>query len=493
MENLQEQTAFPWNIFFGSYKKKYFVERDEGVLIVPNITYDHQREIRTEEECLFKLKQEVLEANGRSDVGAVCMICCEGSKEGKFLFPTCREAHHLFVCLDCLKKEEERGTERIVCPYDRMDRFAMVEYKRILSERQEEFLNQLTVQPTTNTPSVFLLTTTNIPDNPTLLTEQTTVSLENIAVSEDFFFVLLSKTKVRIGENFSLFGDKDGEDCIAEHGMARNTPVLLKKKQNELITPLFLENIDNIPPNSIGCTFGKFLVNISTRFLTKLRISEVSDFEYLIIEMEKEEHLREILAMEDKSFFIGERRAISLRGYAVNILPKLAFHENNEIEFLILEIEKEEHFRGIPDMKNESIFVAKPRTISLDGYAVGMLPKINFREDNKTKSIFMEAGQEECIIPILGMENESIFVVKTETITLKNYAVSILPKLNFHEDNETGILFLFADLREHVRLILDMGDRSIFVGKAGVIFSEKYAINTLSKLIFHKDTKLCCG
>ncbi|OIR57326.1 MAG: uncharacterized protein A8A55_1913 [Amphiamblys sp. WSBS2006] len=497
MENLQEQTAVMQDISFARYKNKYFVERNEGLLIIPNVAYEHPEEVKAIQESLFKLKQEVLEASGRTDADAQCMICCEGSKEGKILFPTCREPHHLFVCLDCLKKEDGRGTERIVCPHDREDPFAMTEYRRIVSEQREafrnqreEFLSRMATQPTTHTPSVFSMKTTTIPDEKTFLTEQTTVSLENVAISEGLFFVLLSKTKVRVGDNFSLFGNKNGEDCIKEHGMERYTSVFLKKEQSEPITPLFLENINNIPSNSIGCTLGIPLFNISTRLLTKLIISERCLCESLSLEMEKEEHLREILAMENKSFFIGKRIIIKLKGYAHNILPKLAFHKDNEIGRLSLEMKKEEHLGGILAMEDESFFVLKPKTIILGGYAVNILPKINFRENRETHHLELEADQEEHVTTILGVEDESFFVVKMETITLRNYAVAILPKLSFREDKEMDGLYLSADLEEHATTILGMDGGSIFVGKTKKILFEKYATNILPKLAFHEDNEM---
>ncbi|OIR57324.1 MAG: uncharacterized protein A8A55_1915, partial [Amphiamblys sp. WSBS2006] len=169
MENFREQTVFLQRTPLGRYN---FVERAEGFLIIPNTPHESQEEVRAREESLFRLKQEVLEASGRTDADAVCMICRDDNSDGAFLFPICREAHY-FACLGCLKKEAERGTGEIVCPHDREDPFAMTEYKRIYFELREAFLNRLTAQLTTHTPSEFLPTTTNIPNRPTLLTKKT--------------------------------------------------------------------------------------------------------------------------------------------------------------------------------------------------------------------------------------------------------------------------------------------------------------------------------
>ncbi|OIR56742.1 MAG: uncharacterized protein A8A55_2507 [Amphiamblys sp. WSBS2006] len=492
MENLQEQTSFLQNTFFARYKNKYFVEINDGLLIVPKIAYEHPEEVKAREQSLFKLKQRLLEASGRSDAGAVCMICSEGSTEEVFLFPTSREANH-FVCLDCLKKEAEGETKMILYPDDREDPFAVTEYRRICFEHREEwkrFLKELVAQPP-HIPDEFSLTTT-IPNKKTLLTEQTTVSLENIAISATLFFVLLSKTKVRVGENLSLFGEEDGEDCIEEHDTTRNTPVLLRKnKTNQFNPSLFLENISNIPSKSIACTYGIHLVDISTRLLSKLKTGECGRCNYLSLEMEKEEHLEEILPMEDRSIFVGEIILLFLMNYAVSILSKLAFHEDNEMAYMTLEADREDHIRPILDMENRSIFVEKIKErIIIRNYAVTILPKLRFHEDNETYKLFLFADQENHIRPILAMEDRSIFIGKIRKTILGNYAVSILSKLGFHEDNEMASLSLFARQEDHIRPILAMENRSIVIGKVeGIIRLEKYAVTILPKLRFHEDNE----
>ncbi|OIR56324.1 MAG: uncharacterized protein A8A55_2930 [Amphiamblys sp. WSBS2006] len=355
---------------------------------------------------------------------------------------------------------------------------------------REAFLNRLTAQLTTHTPSEFLLATTNIPNRPTLLTKKTTVSLENIAVSEALFSVLLSKTKVRVGENFSLFGHSNVEDCIKEHGVERKPPVLLKKIQNELITPLFLENIGSIPPNSIGCALGSSSCWFSVLFLSKLRIGEDSNIIGLSLEEENEKHTREILNMEDGSISVGNPEEIGLYTYAVNILPKLAFHEDNKTLSLVLSAAGEEHITAILGTENGSIFVGNPEKIKLYKCAVNILHKLKFHEDNKTLSLVLYAAREEHITAILGTENESIFVGNPKEIILNYYAVNILSKLALHSDNRTLSLVLYAAREEHITAILGTENGSIFVGKPKEIILEDYAVNILPKLKFHNESDL---
>ncbi|OIR56101.1 MAG: uncharacterized protein A8A55_3153 [Amphiamblys sp. WSBS2006] len=77
---------------------------------------------------------------------------------------------------------------------------------------------------------------------------------------------------VTVEEGFSITEYVDNEDCIREHGMARNRPFCLERRW--AVSPLVLENIERMPPSSIGCSLEVFdlsdtwLINI----LPKLRV-----------------------------------------------------------------------------------------------------------------------------------------------------------------------------------------------------------------------------
>ncbi|OIR57380.1 MAG: uncharacterized protein A8A55_1860 [Amphiamblys sp. WSBS2006] len=488
METPREQTAFPPTIM--SFRNHDFVEINKGLLIVPNIAYEHQGEVRAIQESLFRLKQEVLVASGRSDVGAMCIACEDNNSDGVFLFPICREAHH-FVCLGCLKDEAERGTERIVCPYDREDPFAMTEYRRIISERreafrnqQEELLNHLAVQ-LPHAPSDFLLSTTNIPDNPSLLTEKTTVSLENIAISEFFFFVLLSKTKVRVGENLSLFGDNNGEDCIAEHGMARTdepccidtTNVFWMKKP----TPLFLENINSIPLNSIVCTLGYHLwckdgfVNI----LLKLRIGENSKTKFICLHAAEKRYITEILEQEN-NLFLGKTEEMELHEYAVLVFLKLSEATKNSILFLRITVTRA--FSGLGELSERIIPLCAANDLYLTGYALDLLPEPTTREN-----VFLKAETKHEIAGMLTSDRR-IEIGTTTNISLENYAVNILPKLKMNEGIKS--LLLKVDREDYVKEILETADNSIEIGRIESITLYDQCIDILPKLKIGRNNEM---
>ncbi|OIR55689.1 MAG: uncharacterized protein A8A55_3565, partial [Amphiamblys sp. WSBS2006] len=157
-------------------------------------------------------------------------------------------------------------------------------------------------------------------------TEQTTVTLKNIAISVKLFFVLLEKTRVTVGENFSITGHNDNEDCIREHGMMGETPVCLVR--SVAVSSLALENIERMPPNSIGCSLRRFdLVNTGLiNILPKLRIHEDSEVEMLSLTASEEAHVAAVLAQE-KPFCVGRVKDMDLKEYAVGVITKMSLKD----------------------------------------------------------------------------------------------------------------------------------------------------------------------
>ncbi|OIR57323.1 MAG: uncharacterized protein A8A55_1914 [Amphiamblys sp. WSBS2006] len=196
--------------------------------------------------------------------------------------------------------------------------------------------------------------------------------------------------------------------------------------------------------------------------------------------------------MEDGSIFVGKAGEIILGDYAVNILPKLRFHEDNELLRLTLYADQEKYVTTILRMEDGSFFVGKAKEIVLENYAVNILPKLKFHEYNELLRLILSADLREHLGPILGTENGSISARNPKAIALRDYTVNILPKLRFHEDNELLRLILSADQEEHITTISDMDDGSIFVGKKMRIFLDKYAVNILPKLRFHERNELLC-
>ncbi|OIR55609.1 MAG: uncharacterized protein A8A55_3645, partial [Amphiamblys sp. WSBS2006] len=118
------------------------------------------------------------------------------------LLPLCKAAHLSSVCLECLDRGTEEEREKMLCRYcGKEDTFAIDTYRKITEEiaredaaspekeaglTEEEVLGILKPY----TPDCFELAET-LPGEETLLTEKTTVTLENIEISSQLFFILL--------------------------------------------------------------------------------------------------------------------------------------------------------------------------------------------------------------------------------------------------------------------------------------------------------------
>ncbi|OIR55580.1 MAG: uncharacterized protein A8A55_3674, partial [Amphiamblys sp. WSBS2006] len=98
-------------------------------------------------------------------------------------------------------------------------------------------------------------------------------------------------------------------------------------------------------------------------------------------------------------------------------------------------------------------------------HAVEILPKLRLHCDNETEVLDLNADQAEQVADFLGMEDNSIWVGKVEKLLLKKHAVQILPKLGLHGGNEMEVLDLYVDSSEYITEILKTENRSIWLGK----------------------------
>ncbi|OIR56830.1 MAG: uncharacterized protein A8A55_2418 [Amphiamblys sp. WSBS2006] len=131
--------------------------------------------------------------NQKSEDGESCTFCGEENTDC-LLCPFCKAATHpFFVCLECLDEGTEKERGKMRCPYCKGDTFAIDMYKEIAEEiaredaRFAEEEARLTEEEVLGilkpyTPDCFELAET-LPGEATPLTEKTTVTLENIAIS----------------------------------------------------------------------------------------------------------------------------------------------------------------------------------------------------------------------------------------------------------------------------------------------------------------------
>ncbi|OIR56880.1 MAG: uncharacterized protein A8A55_2369, partial [Amphiamblys sp. WSBS2006] len=229
-------------------------------------------------------------------------------------------------------------------------------------------------------------------------------------------------------------------------------------------TPIEIHKTEN---NSIWVGRVKWLKldEYAVEILPKLRIHEENVMEFLELLTRHPGNITEILKEENNSIWVGRVKVLCPQYYAVQILPKLRIHGENEMEELVLDADKPEHITEILKEENGSIWVGKVEMLGLFGYAVEILPKLRIHGENVMEEFGLWTQYPENIAEILRMKNNSIWIGKVKKLELYNYAIEILPKLGIHEENVMEELELDAYWAECIVEILKMENKSIWVGK----------------------------
>ncbi|OIR58942.1 MAG: uncharacterized protein A8A55_0279 [Amphiamblys sp. WSBS2006] len=224
----------------------------------------------------------------------------------------------------------------------------------------------------------------------------------------------------------------------------------------------------------------------AVEILPKLRIHRENVMEELVLDAYNPQHIAEVLKAENSSIWVGRVKRLKIEHYAVGILAKLRFHEENVIEELGLDAETK-HLTEILKAETSRIWVGKVKRLVLDGYAVGILPRLSFHKENEMKELGLWIRYPEHITEILKAENNSIWVGKIKNLSLRHHAVEILSKLRIHRENEMEVLSLWTRYPEHITEIIKTENNSIWVGKVKVLRLEKHAIQVLPKLRIHEE------
>ncbi|OIR56067.1 MAG: uncharacterized protein A8A55_3187, partial [Amphiamblys sp. WSBS2006] len=323
-------------------------------------------------------------------------------------------------------------------------------------------------------PASFSLTH-DLPNETVLLTDQTTVTLSNIEISERLFFVLLRKTMVTVEEAFSITEHNDNEDCIREHGMMRETPFCLERRW--AVLGLALENIERMAPNSIGCVLERVtlyntgLINI----LPKLRIHGDCEIEWLCLTATRREHVAAVLAQENP-FCVGRVKNMWLKEYAASVITKMS-PEDCEIESLRLYATRREHVAAV--LAQEKPFcVGRVKRMFLWGYAVGVITKMG-HEDCEVEYLRLLANKEKHVAGILKQEKH-FWLGRVRKMYFEEYAVGVITKMSL-KDCEVEHLRLYAARREHVAEVLKQ-EKPFCVGRVKNMDLEYYAASVITKM-----------
>ncbi|OIR56613.1 MAG: uncharacterized protein A8A55_2639 [Amphiamblys sp. WSBS2006] len=221
----------------------------------------------------------------------------------------------------------------------------------------------------------------------------------------------------------------------------------------------------------------KHAVNI----LSKLKLDKDNVMGNLSLDVELGEDVSYILAAEDRSIWVGRVKSLKLERYAINLLPKLWLHDDNVMEWLYLSEWLERYISYILCIKDSSIRLGKVKSLKLERYGINALPKLKLHEDN-VMDVWLSGWQRD-ISEILLKKDRTICVGRVKSLSLEFYAISILPKLWLHEDNVMEYFWLYADRGEYVSEIFGAEDSSIWLGKVKKSLRlELYAISILPKL-----------
>ncbi|OIR56615.1 MAG: uncharacterized protein A8A55_2637 [Amphiamblys sp. WSBS2006] len=230
------------------------------------------------------------------------------------------------------------------------------------------------------------------------------------------------------------------------------------------------------------------LQEYAVEILPKLGFCRENVMEELILDVYDADNITKILKTKNNNIWVGMVKSLRLEGYAVGILPKLGLHEENEMEVFCLSVEHSEHIAGILVMENECIWVGKVKKMRLIGYAVDILPKLDLHEENEMEVLDLYADNLGHISGVL--KNDNIWVGMVESLLLGGYAVDILSKLGLHEENEMDMLNLYAGYSDHITAVLGTETQSIYIGKVKNLILDGYAVEVLPKLKIHEENDM---
>ncbi|OIR56884.1 MAG: uncharacterized protein A8A55_2363 [Amphiamblys sp. WSBS2006] len=511
-----------------------FTERD--FFLVPGREYKRMQQNEEEYVCLERKYLPVV-AN-RDTERVICIVCHEEAAPEDLVSPLCRQMHFVLcrVCVEYL----EKGTNKreVFCPFckdKKRDRIYQKEIRAVLfSLMSRKTFLYLNMKPDMEVETV------------TRLTRETKVVLSNIAISDVLFFRLLSKTAVEIKNRIYLVCHENSLGrCIGELGWRtkERINICFNGYTSQEMKQVY-ENIKTIPRKSIQigakevrakgdgiCVLLKLLdcvdgyipdlslessknkhieeineteINMgwigkigrlvltgrAVEALSRLKLHQESMMKVFVLDAYTLGHITEILKTENNSIWVGKVKKLLLKKHAIQILPKLKFHEENEMEEFVLELGDPYDITEILKAENNSIWVGRVNRLELEDYTVEILPKLRIHGENVVEEFNLDLYCQKQITELLKMEKNGIWVGKVKRLGLIGHAVNILPKLRIHEENVMELLELWTRHPEHITEILKTENNSIWVGKVNRLSFRNCAVEILPKLRIHEESEI---
>ncbi|OIR57909.1 MAG: uncharacterized protein A8A55_1317 [Amphiamblys sp. WSBS2006] len=455
-----------------------FVPTSAGVLVLPKTP--SQEYARLEKEVLKNLR-DCGSGAGLSPMPAACSYCGSFSESSGGFVSLCSRGHDSFVCYNCIARRNRES------PYDEKKGFCPEcdEEKMFLTEKCKDAIERALGkciergehprQPSAFSPGAL--------DKDVVLTENTEIFLRDISISDEFFLVLLAKTRIEAVENMSLFKQDDSRSCFGEPDTGEDRPTSLIRRLGRYSeeSSLVLENIRKIPQKSIRCLCEDFSVENSSflGILPKLDLCEENVFRCFVLGLQCETDIAELFECNKVS--LGKVRTMRLTDYAVPVLPFLVFHKENVFRLVDLESQYETKMAGL--FEDSKIRLGKVRKLVITDYAVLVLPLLAFHKENVFESFVLRLHSE---LNIAGFfRGNKVSLGKVRTMKLTGSAVSVLPFLVFHEENvfESVVLEALYETKTD-----GLGEFStIYLGKVRKLVITDYAVLVLPLLAFHKE------
>ncbi|OIR56828.1 MAG: uncharacterized protein A8A55_2422, partial [Amphiamblys sp. WSBS2006] len=292
----------------------FFMFTDRNLFLVPEREYKLIRQLREKEHTFLERRC----IPGMTDCGGrviTCIVCIEEPSPEDTISPLCRDVHYV-ICKKCMEKESKTAVECPFCQEKKSDNKAFQEeiLDAVLSRMPHQTLPSLEIGPNMSVETLMRLPREN------------KVSLNNLCLSDAFFFKLLSKTVLEVTNSITLFAHDNSLDCCLEEIDARTnkpTSIHIGEYTGEEMKQIY-ENIETMPKNNIQA-IAKEIHAVENGICVLLKLLDGADgyIPDLLLESPKEECIKEILGTESNLSWVGKVKRLKLTGCAIQILPKI--------------------------------------------------------------------------------------------------------------------------------------------------------------------------
>ncbi|OIR56387.1 MAG: uncharacterized protein A8A55_2865 [Amphiamblys sp. WSBS2006] len=402
-----------------------FVFTRQKSFVVPRTEYKFQ----AGRDFLLAKRKHISSLRSGSSETIVCIICHEEANPEDLVSLLCPEMHFV-VCRGCVGDNKKNTDAVIECPFC-IKKKRREEYHDEITEKLFSFQAQQTL---------CLEIRPDMKIEAAELTRETRVVLRNISISDKLFLVLMSRTTVEIQEGASLFKHHNGRKCCHE-GLVEKTCGQIDIDFGSFSTDdveRIRENISIMPDNILHVKNIEswVLADYTLELLPKLKLHEENEMKALKLKVTHPNYMKRILGAKNHSIWMGKVLNLKLYDYAVSLLAKLRFHDNNAMDELFLRADNPENIIGISQTTDRSIWIGKVKELYVYYFGIEILPKLKIHEKNMMKEFWVIAKDPAEIAPLLRREKESIPMSATDNLETNYITKEIMEKFSFPSGQE---------------------------------------------------------